>query len=56
MATFKISYLYGDSYSSKGNIYVKNVYDEYDAVEVGLYQNDLNNKDVKITSVEFICE
>lgn len=55
MATYKISYLCGDSYSSKGEIYVDNVYDEYDAVEVGMYKHGLTDE-VKITKVEFICE
>jgi len=55
MATYKVSYLYGDSYSSKGEFYVDNVYDEYDAVEVGIYKHGLTDE-VKITKVELICE
>jgi len=54
MATYKISYLFGNSYSSKGEVYVNNVYDEYDAVEIAVYKNNLH--DAKIINVEFICE
>lgn len=56
MATYKVSYLFGDSYSSKGEFYVDNVYDEHEAVELGLYKNDLMDTDVKIMDVELVCE
>jgi len=56
MATFKVAYLFGDSFSNKGEFYVNNVYDEHDAVELGLYQNNLMDTSVKITSVELISE
>ena len=56
MATFKVAYLFGDSFSNKGEFYVNNVYDEHDAVELGLYQNDLMDTNIKIVNVELICE
>ena len=54
MATYKISYLFDNSYSSKGEVYISNVSDEYDAVDIASYKYDLN--DAKITNVELICE
>lgn len=56
MATFKVSYLFGDSFSNKGEFYVNNVYDEHDAVELGLYQNNLMETNIKIMSVDLISE
>lgn len=55
MATYKITYVIGDTYLEKHDIYVDNVYDEYDAVEVGMYKHNLPNS-AKILKVDFICE
>lgn len=55
MATYKITYVKGDTYLTKKECYVDNVYDEYDAVEVGMYKYGLGD-DCKILNVQFICE
>lgn len=55
MATYKVSYLVDDSYSKPGEVYIDNVYDEYDAVEIAIYRYGLKDN-CKITSVDFICE
>ncbi len=56
MATYKISYLDGDSFSHRGDHYIDNVIDEYDAVEkmVNLYNLDVNN--LKVLNVQLVCE
>lgn len=55
MATYKISYLEGDSYSTKGEHYVDNVFDEYEAVDYMIYTYNLSN-DIKILNIELITE
>lgn len=56
MATYKISYLDGDSYSNRGEYYIDNVIDEYDAVENMVICYHLNPNTIKILSVDFISE
>ena len=55
MATYKISYLIGESYSNKNSHYVDNVIDEYDAVEQMLNNHNLPS-DTQILKVELVCE
>ena len=55
MATYKISYISGDSYLKKGEVYVSNVLDENDAVEMAIYKGGLDNE-ARIMNVELICE
>ena len=55
MATYKILYTLDNSYVEKHEVYVDNVYDEYDAVEVGMYKFSIPNS-AKILKVDFICE
>ena len=56
MATYKISYLDGESYSHRGEHYINNVVDEYDAVENMINFYHLNTDNVKILSVDLVCE
>lgn len=56
MATYKISFLINDSYSSKSERYVSDVADEYDAVEKMINQDRLDTENLRILSVDFICE
>ena len=55
MATYKISYLEDDSYSTKGEHYVDNVLDEYEAVEHMIYNYGMSN-DIRILNIELISE
>lgn len=54
MATYKISYLNGDSYSTRNESYVDNVIDEYDAVEKLV--NEYNLGDIRVLKIDLISE
>lgn len=56
MATYKISYLDGISFSHKGEHCVDNVVDEYDAVEKMINQHGLDPENLKVLDVQLICE
>lgn len=55
MATYKISYIISSSYSQQGDIYVENVIDEYDAIEVAMHDGRLS-KSMEVKKVDLICE
>lgn len=56
MATYKISFLTNDSYSSKTEKCISDVIDEYDAVEKMINQDKLDTDNLRILSVDFVCE
>ena len=55
MATYKITYLENDSYSTRKDTYVNNASDQYDALEIAYNCGQLLDSS-KITSVELVCE
>ena len=55
MATYKISYMIGDSFSNKGERYIDNVIDEYEAVESMIVKYNLP-ENIKINKIELVCE
>ena len=55
MATYKVSYIEGDSYMKTGSVFVDNVFDEYEAVEIAIYKYGLP-ENIKINNVELVCE
>jgi hypothetical protein len=55
MATYKISYISGDSYLKKGEVYISDVLDENDAIEMAIYKEGLDSE-AKVMNVELICE
>lgn len=55
MATYKISYLVDASYAKQGYLYVDNVYDENDAIEMAVYKYGLEPWK-KIKDVTLVCE
>lgn len=55
MATYKITYLENESYSTRKFTYVDNASDQYDAVEIAYNMGKLLDTS-KITNVDFVCE
>ena len=55
MATYKISYIIDHSYSKPGDIYVSDVIDENDAIELAIYKYGLDDSKT-ITNVTLISE
>lgn len=55
MATYKITYLENESYSTRKNIYVDNAADQYDAVEIA-YNTGRILETSKVLTVDIVCE
>lgn len=55
MATYKITYLENESYSTRKTTYVDNAADQYDAVEIAYAMGKLLDSS-KVTNVDLVCE
>lgn len=56
MAVYKICYLEDRSYAKKKEVYVDNVIDQYEAMEVAMYKYDLDKDSIIINEISLISE